>query len=169
MKQAKARPTGREICMTKSIRGLLQPKDVHIDVSGSCKRYVLEVLANEAATSFGLDASTVHEKLMQRERLGSTGVGGGIAIPHARVGVPQMAGLVLTLREPVDFESMDGAPVDIVFLLLAPADDNASHLKALSRVARTFRIPGVADAVRQASDVEMAYAALLSDTDQAAA
>lgn len=156
-------------CMTKSIRGLLQPEDVHLDVATNCKRSVLEKLAKKAAESFGLDANLVHDKLMQRERLGSTGVGAGVAIPHARVDIPQIRGLVFTLREPVDFDSIDGKPVDIVFLLLAPDDDNASHLKALSRVARTFRMPGVTESIRAATDPELAYAALLSESDQAAA
>lgn len=140
-----------------------------MDVPALCKRGVLETLADQAATSFGLKSTAVLEKLIERERLGSTGVGAGIAIPHARVDVPAMTGLVLTLRKPIDFEAMDGAPVDLVFLLLAPSDDNASHLKALSRVARTFRVAGVADAVREAADAEIAYNALLTESDQAAA
>ena len=147
----------------------MQPKDVHVGVPASCKRSVLETLSNKAAESFGLDASMVYERLMERERLGSTGVGSGIAIPHARVDVAEMTGLAMSLRGPVDFDAMDGAPVDIVFLLLAPNDDNTSHLKALSRVARTFRLPGVADTVRTAADPELAYQALISESDQAAA
>ncbi|NNU15992.1 PTS transporter subunit EIIA [Parvularcula sp. ZS-1/3] len=155
--------------MTKSLRGLIEPSRVLLDVPATCKRSVLERLADRAADSFGLPANEVHEKLQERERLGSTGVGSGIAIPHARVQVDHLQGLVMRLRQPVDFEAIDGKPVDIVFLLLAPEADNASHLKALSRVARTFRMPGVVQALRGAGDAEAAYAALVAESDQAAA
>ncbi|GGY45308.1 PTS sugar transporter subunit IIA [Parvularcula lutaonensis] len=155
--------------MTKSLRGLIEPEDVHLDVPANCKRSVLERLAGLAASRFGLDRDALLEKLIQRERLGSTGVGHGIAIPHARADVDELQGIVLRLRDKVDFEAIDNEPVDIVFLLLAPEADNASHLKALSRVARTFRMPGVVRALRSADDPEVAYAALLSESDQEAA
>lgn len=155
--------------MTRSLRGLIEPKDVHLSVPASCKRSVLERLAELCSSRYGLDCDAVLEKLIQRERLGSTGVGHGIAIPHARVDIPELSGMVLRLRNKIDFESIDSEPVDIVFLLLAPEADNASHLKALSRVARTFRMPGVVRALRGADDPEAAYAALVSESDQEAA
>lgn len=142
---------------------------MHLGVPANCKRSVLERLADLSAEAFGLDAREVLEKLMERERLGSTGVGAGVAIPHARVDVPELTGLFLRLRDKVDFDSIDGGGVDLVFLLLAPEGDHANHLKALSRIARTFRMPSVVDALRGADDPEAAYAAVVSEGDQEAA
>ncbi|MEM9837954.1 MAG: PTS sugar transporter subunit IIA [Pseudomonadota bacterium] len=155
--------------MTRTLRGLIQPQDVHLDVPATCKRSVLERLADVASGSLGLSSSELLDKLMERERLGSTGVGSGIAIPHARVEVPELSGVLLRLRDKVQFESIDGQPVDLVFLLLAPEADNANHLKALSRIARTFRQPGVVQAVRSADTANAAYAALISEGDAEAA
>lgn len=155
--------------MTRTLRGLIQPTNVHLDVRATCKRSVLERLAAISAETFGLSASEVFDKLMERERLGSTGVGSGIAIPHARVEIDQLQGILLRLEDKVAFESIDGEPVDIVFLLLAPGEDNANHLKALSRIARTFRARAVVRALRSADSREAAYSAILSDADVEAA
>ena len=155
--------------MTRTLRGLIEPENVHLDVPATCKRSVLERLAQIASKSFGLDATEVLAKLMERERLSSTGVGGGIAIPHARLEVPELVGVLLRLKDKVAFESIDGEPVDVVFLLLAPEADNANHLKALSRVARAFRQPGVVRALRGADTRQAAYAALIAESDAEAA
>lgn len=155
--------------MTRTLRGLIQPQNVHLDVPATCKRSVLERLSELAGASFDLDGSAILEKLIERERLGSTGVGAGIAIPHARVDVPNLAGIVMRLRDKVAFESIDGQPVDIVFLLLAPEADNANHLKALSRIARTFRQAAIVRAVRSADTADAAYAAMISEGDAEAA
>jgi PTS system nitrogen regulatory IIA component len=155
--------------MTKSLQGILAPQDVHLDVAASCKRSVLEQLAGLASTAFGLDRGEVLGKLLQREQLGSTGLGHGIAIPHARADVETLRGIALRLREPIGFDAVDNEPVDIAFLLLAPEDDNSSHLKALSRVARTFKLPGVVEAFRGAGNAEAAYLALVTDPEEQAA
>lgn len=155
--------------MAKSLRGIIEPQHIHLDVAVSCKRSILETLGKLAAEDFGLDAKLVHEKLMDRESLGTTGVGGGIAIPHARVEVDELCGLFVRLRDRIGFDSVDGDPVDLVFLLLAPDADNANHLKALSRVARTLKTPGVLDSLRGATNVDAAYAALVSESDAEAA
>ncbi|MEM1380461.1 MAG: PTS sugar transporter subunit IIA [Pseudomonadota bacterium] len=155
--------------MTRSLRGLIEPNNVHLDVAATCKRSVLEQLADMSAKQFGLHSADVLEKLTERERLGSTGVGGGIAIPHARVELPEISGVLMRLREKVAFEAIDGEPVDLIFLLLAPEADNANHLKALSRVARVFRQPGVVNALRGAANQKAAYAALITEGDAEAA
>jgi len=147
----------------------VEPGGVILDVPATCKRSVLEYLATLSEERFGVPASEVLEKLTDREQLGSTGVGSGIAIPHARVEVPALSGLLLRLKEGITFESIDGEPVDLVFLLLAPAADNANHLKALSRIARVFRQQSVVDAIRGANSPDVAYGALLADDDQEAA
>ncbi|MEM1289655.1 MAG: PTS sugar transporter subunit IIA [Pseudomonadota bacterium] len=155
--------------MTRSLRGLIEPHRIHLGVEAGCKRSVLELLAQHASEAFGLEEVDVLSKLMERERLGSTGVGHGVAIPHARVDVDVLSGILLRLNAPISFESIDGEPVDIVFLLLAPEADNANHLKALSRVARVFRQQSVVQAVRGADNAEAAYAAVSSEGDAEAA
>jgi PTS system nitrogen regulatory IIA component len=155
--------------MTRSLRGFLSPQDIHLDLPASCKRSVLERLSELTAEKYGFDSAEVLKRLLEREGLGSTGVGEGVAIPHTRLDLAQLSGMVLRLKKPVSFDSVDGAPVDIVFLLLAPEGDSAGHLKALSRVARTFRQPGVLDALRGADSAEAAYAALVAENDAEAA
>lgn len=155
--------------MSKSLRSLIGADSIHLDVPATCKRSVLEKLADITAERYGLDATDVLNRLIDREQLGSTGVGGGVAIPHARLDVEAVTGVLLRLATPVAFEAIDGEPVDLVFLLVAPEADNANHLKALSRVARTFRLPGVTNVLRGAESAEAAYAALLTNADARAA
>jgi PTS system nitrogen regulatory IIA component len=101
------------------------------------------------------------ETLLKRERLGSTGVGGGIAIPHGKLpGLNKIFGLFARLAKPIDFEALDDNPVDLVFLLLAPDSAGADHLKALAKVARLFREPGMATKLRASGDAEALYAVL---------
>ncbi len=103
----------------------------------------------------------IFETLLKRERLGSTGVGGGVAIPHGKLAnLDRIFGLFAHLAKPVDFEALDDAPVDLVFLLLAPESAGADHLKALARVARLFREPGVAGKLRVSDDVYALYSVL---------
>ncbi len=98
---------------------------------------------------------------MQRERLGSTGIGEGIAIPHGKLAdLDRLFGLVARLEKPIDFEALDGQPVDVIFLLLAPEGAGADHLKALARAARVLREPGVIDRIRAARDAAALYAVL---------
>jgi len=103
----------------------------------------------------------VFDTLLQRERLGSTGIGDGIAIPHGKPArLERLVGLFARLDKPIDFEALDGQPVDIVFLLLAPEQAGADHLKALARVARVLREPGKLDKIRSARDAAALYALL---------
>ena len=109
-------------------------------LKANSKKKVLQDLAVPAARATGLPERQIFETVLQRERLGSTGIGNGIAIPHGKLsGVPRIVGAFARLEHSVDFDAIDGAPVDLVFMLLAPEDAGTDHLKALSRIARALR------------------------------
>ena len=117
------------------------------------KKQVLQALAEKAAKITGGEEREIFETLIERERLGSTGIGGGIAIPHGKLaGLDRIFALFARLSKPIDFEAPDDQPVDLVFLLLAPEGAGADHLKALARIARTLREPGVVAKLRASSD-----------------
>lgn len=119
---------------------LLVADAVSSDVSVANKKQLFQRLGQIAHDVYGLDTSEVIERLTERERLGSTGFGGGIAIPHAKLeGLDRVRGAVLLLAQPIPFDAIDEAPVDIVFMLLSPADSGAEHLKTLARVSRLLR------------------------------
>ena len=133
------------------------------------KKQALQELAAKAAELSGQNERAILEILMQREKLGSTGVGNGIAIPHGKL--PKLAklfGLFARLDRAIDFEALDGQPVDLVFLLLAPEGAGADHLKALARVARLLRDPDVANKLRKSRDAEAIYAVLAIPSASAA-
>ncbi len=119
------------------------------------KRQLFEELAERAAEITGHDASELLEAITAREELGSTGLGNGIAIPHGKVsGLKGVTALLARLDMPIEFDSVDDQPVDIIVMLLAPTGAGADHLKALSRVARLLRTESVVEDLRQASDPE---------------
>lgn len=125
------------------------------------KRQVLQELAGRAGTVTGIDERDIFEVLLQRERLGSTGVGHGIAIPHGTLPyLERIVGVFARLERPVDFESMDGLAVDLIFVLLAPEGAGADHLKALARVARVLRDGEVTERLRACDDATALYALL---------
>ena len=139
----------------------LDPKAVLPSVRVSGKKQALQELASHAAVLTGLDAGGIFEALLQRERLGSTGIGDGIAIPHGKLpGLSRIVGLVARLERAIDFEALDSQPVDILFLLLAPEGAGADHLKALARVARVLREPGLVERIRATRDPDALYAVL---------
>ena len=122
------------------ISDLLSPKDVMIDVKASNKRQLLQELAARAAAVAGLGADQVASHLLKREQLGSTGIGKGVAIPHARFSELQRpCGVFARLKQPIEFEAIDGQKVDIVFVLLLPAAAEDGQIGALALVARTLR------------------------------
>ncbi|MBN9070538.1 MAG: PTS IIA-like nitrogen regulatory protein PtsN [Rhizobiales bacterium] len=128
------------------------------------KKQLLQLLAEKAASVTGLPERDIFETIYQRERLGSTGVGNGIAIPHGKLnGVKKITGVFARLETPVDFEALDDQPVDLVFLLLAPEGAGADHLKALARIARVLRDAETVAKVRGTQDASAIYA-LLSHT-----
>lgn len=138
---------------------LLSPKAVVPSLHARCKREALAALAERAAALTGADADAIREALMEREKLGSTGVGRGVAIPHGKIeGLGAMTGLLARLDQPIDFEAVDEQPVDIIFVLLAPADASAAHLKALAKVSRLLRDERVREALRGAETPEALFA-----------
>ena len=133
------------------------------------KKQAIQEIAARAAELCGLSERTIFETLLQREKLGSTGIGHGIAIPHGKLPkLERLFGLFARLERPIDFESLDGQPVDLIFLLLAPEGAGADHLKALARVARLLRDPDVANKLRESRDADALYAVLTMTPSQAA-
>jgi PTS system nitrogen regulatory IIA component len=141
---------------------LIAPNAVIAALKVNSKKQALQELAAKAALLTGQNERAVFEVLLQREKLGSTGVGNGIAIPHGKLPkLGKLFGLFARLDRPIDFEALDGQPVDLVFLLLAPETAGADHLKALARVARLLRDPDVARKLRESRDREALYAVLM--------
>jgi PTS system nitrogen regulatory IIA component len=133
------------------------------------KKQALQEIAAKAADLSGQNERTIFEILMQREKLGSTGVGNGIAIPHGKLPkLNTLFGLFARLERPIDFEALDGQPVDLIFLLLAPEGAGADHLRALARVARLLRDPDVARKLRDSRDAAALYAVLAMSNASAA-
>jgi len=125
------------------------------------KKQALQEIAARAAVLTGLNERAIFETLMQREKLGSTAVGNGIAIPHGKMPhLTRLFGLFARLDRPIDFEALDGQPVDLIFLLLAPEGAGADHLKALARIARLLRDQDVAKKLRASRDAQAIYSVL---------
>ena len=125
------------------------------------KRDVLERLSAEAARQTGFSQEEIFAALNDREELGSTGLGNGIAVPHGRfAGLKGVTAVFMKLTQPVDFDSVDDQPVDLIMMLLAPMGAGADHLKALARVARLLRDPDIANKLRESRDVDALYAVL---------
>jgi len=142
---------------------ILRAADVLPALQAGSKRQVLQALAAHAADMTGLDARTIFDVLMQRERLGSTALGGGIAIPHGRfAGIDHVMGIFARLAAPVDFDALDHRPVDIVFMLMAPESAGADHLKALARVSRVLRDKALVEKLRATREQNTLYALLTS-------
>jgi PTS system nitrogen regulatory IIA component len=161
-------------CLSKvtmtTLADLLSPKTVFPRARWQGRRQVLSEMSAAMATALGLDPKSVHEALLERERLGSTGVGEGVAIPHARLeGLSRPVGGFARLAEPADFEAIDERPCDLVFMLLAPKDAGAEHLKALARVSRLFRQEAVRAALRKEQTEEGVLAILCPDETSHAA
>ncbi|WP_026792904.1 PTS IIA-like nitrogen regulatory protein PtsN [Pleomorphomonas oryzae] len=125
------------------------------------KKQALQEMAAKAAVLTGRDERDIFETLMQREKLGSTGVGHGVAIPHGKLaGLDRLVGVFALLDRSIDFDSLDGEPVDVMFLLLAPESAGADHLKALARIARILRDDETVAKLRAADDAAAMYALL---------
>jgi PTS system nitrogen regulatory IIA component len=141
---------------------LTGPEAVVATVKATGKKALLAELASRAARVFKLNERSLFDRLLERERLGSTGIGGGIAIPHARM--PALAkpiGLFARIAQPIDFDAVDDRPVDIVFLLVAPEGAGADHLKALARVSRLLRDRTLVDKLRATENADALYALLV--------
>jgi len=152
-----------------TLTDLLSPAAVISPLRANGKKQALQELAQHAATLTGLPDRELFEALLQRERLGSTGIGDGIAIPHGRMpGIERLVGLFARTEKPIDFDALDGQPVDIIFVLIAPEGAGADHLKALARVARVLRNQSVLEQVRKIRDPAAIYAILAESAAQAA-
>jgi PTS system nitrogen regulatory IIA component len=144
---------------------LLDPDAVLARVPGPTKKHLLQTLATTAGDVYGLAPAVIIETLTEREKLGSTGFGGGIAIPHGRVdGLDRVIGVVAQLAQSVDYQAIDDLPVDLVFMLLSPPQAGADHLKALARVSRSLRDRGFVAKLRGAGSPDALYA-LLTDAE----
>jgi PTS system nitrogen regulatory IIA component len=146
---------------TLAIADFLAPERVVLDLAAPDKAALIAALAQRAAAAAGLAPPRVLAALQAREALGSTGLGGGFALPHARLpGLAGFTALFVRLSKPLAFEAIDAAPVDLVFLLLMPAEDRARALAALAAIARRLRAPGVAADLRATSGPAAAFAVL---------
>ena len=148
---------------------LIAPEAVYPSLKAKTKKQALQDIAQRAAVLTGLDAREIFDTLMQRERLGSTGVGRGIAIPHGRMaGLTRIVSVFARLDEPIDFEALDNEPVDLIFLLLAPEQAGADHLKALARISRLLREPSTIERLRSSRDRAAIYSVLTEPAVHAA-
>jgi len=140
---------------------LIDPDHIISAHGARSKKQLLEDLSDIASEKTGIPARKIFDTLLQRERLGSTGVGNGIAIPHGKLAnLSEITGILVKLETPVEFDAPDNIQVDVVFLLLAPEDAGADHLKALARVARVMRDTDMMQKLRQANDKNTIHALL---------
>jgi len=155
-----------------ALSDLLSADTVLQTLSATNRKQALQMISEAAAAKVGvdIDSRVIFDAIMERERLGSTGVGDGVAIPHARLaGLDRVFGLFARLKHPVDFDAIDGRPVDLIFLLLAPEESSAEHLKALARISRVFRREDIRSQLRAADTHDGQVAILmLQDTSNAA-
>lgn len=139
-------------------------------LKANTKKQALQELSEKAGEMSGLPAREIFDALLQRERLGSTGIGNGIAIPHGKLArIKSIFGIFARLERPIDFDALDGAPVDLVFLLIAPEASGADHLKALACAARVLREPGVVATIRATKDPSALYSIIAQTTKPHAA
>jgi PTS system nitrogen regulatory IIA component len=148
------------------IGDLITPTGVIANLRVANKKQALQELARRAAPMVGRDEHAIYETLWERERLGTTGIGMGTAVPHGRLtGLVGLHGIFARLEKPIDFEAIDDRTVDLIFLLLTPEDSGADHLKALARVSRLLRDRAMCEKLRGTDNADALYALL---TDRAA-
>jgi PTS system nitrogen regulatory IIA component len=152
------------------ISDLIEPRAIVPSLRAANKKQLLQEIARRAAEITGEPERAIFDVLLERERLGTTGVGAGIAIPHGKLpGLKRLYGLFVRLETPIDFESIDEQPVDLVFLLLAPGGAGADHLKALARVSRLLRDRTICEKLRGSDNAEALYALLTENAQSNAA
>ncbi|MEQ1889190.1 MAG: PTS IIA-like nitrogen regulatory protein PtsN [Alphaproteobacteria bacterium] len=148
-----------------SLADILKPESVIASLRARSKKQALQEISNSASKLFGFEAQLILDKLLARERLGTTGVGQGIAIPHAKFSeADKVIGLFARLDQPVDFESIDDRPVDLIFLLIAPETGGAEHLRALAQVSRLLRNQDLCTKLRGSRERAALYALLTEPT-----
>ena len=152
------------------IAKILKPEAVRVLAGMTSKKRLFQDLGEVAAAVYGLTAAVAVDGLLERESLGPTGVGHGIALPHARLeGLDRIVGLFVRLEKPMDFDSVDRQPVDLIFTLFAPKDSGVEHLKALALISRTMRDASVCAKLRANAQATTLYAILTEPRPQAAA
>jgi PTS system nitrogen regulatory IIA component len=148
---------------------LISPEAIYPSLKAKTKKQALQELAHRAAGLTGLEERKIFDTLMQREGVGSTGVGRGIAIPHGRMpALRKIVTVFVRLDEAIDFDAIDGEPVDLIFLLLAPEHAGADHLKALARISRLLREPSSIERLRASKDRAALYSVLTAPAVHAA-
>ncbi len=153
-----------------TLTDLVAPNAIIPALKVNGKKQAIQELAARAAALTGQNERAILEILLQREKLGSTAVGNGVAIPHGKLPkLGRLFGLFARLERPIDFEALDSQPVDLIFLLLAPEAAGADHLKALARVARLLRDPEIERKLRELSDADALYAVLAMPPESSAA
>jgi PTS system nitrogen regulatory IIA component len=146
------------------IKSFLSPADVLMDITAPDKARLLQKLAARAASASNLPADRILRELSAREKLGSTGTGSGIAIPHARIeGIKKPFGILARLKRPIDFNAIDDQPVDLVFLLLLPTAPAGEQLNALASVARRLRNPEILHSLRNAANSSDLFGAMSAE------
>lgn len=141
---------------------ILTPERTFAGVQGGSKKRVLELIGKLVAQHTNLDPDTIYENLIARERLGSTGFGNGIAIPHSRLpGCDKAIGALLQLENKIDFDALDGEPVDLIFVLLVPQQATEQHLQILKMLAEKLDQQSVRESLRSAPDAESLYQAMI--------
>lgn len=154
-----ARRVGEAGKMMDELSDILSPDAVHASLSVPNKKALFQQLASIAGRIVGIEPKQVVERLVERERLGSTGFGGGVAIPHGKIeGLDRVVGVFARLAQPIDFAAIDDMPVDLVFLLLSPPEAGVEHLKALARVSRRLRDRNFVAKLRGAGSEDALYA-----------
>ena len=148
------------------LNDFLDFESIRVGLSTGNKRKLLQLLGQLAGGHIGFDPAEIVETVAERERLGSTGFGNGVAIPHVKIpGLKHIYAMVVRLAEPIDYKAIDGQPVDLVFLLLSPPEAGAEHLKALAAVSRVVRHGPTLEKLRGARSRD-AFAAVLMGADE---
>jgi PTS system nitrogen regulatory IIA component len=152
------------------LNSLLDRRAINGQVSVNSKRQALQTVSDMAARQLGLDAADILQALLERERTSSTGVGHGVAVPHAALkGLDRMHGIFIHLDTPVEYDSIDDMPVDLIFALLAPEGAGSEHLRALAKVSRLLRQKELREQLRTIDNADAIYALLTSGADSNAA
>ncbi|MGA9658461.1 MAG: PTS IIA-like nitrogen regulatory protein PtsN [Asticcacaulis sp.] len=152
------------------VTNLLDRHAILVNASANTKRQALQMVADMAARQLNLDAADVHQALLEREKQGSTGVGMGVGVPHAALpGLDRMHGIFVRLDTPVEYESIDDRPVDLIFALLAPENAGTEHLRALAKVSRLLRQKDLREQLRLVDKPDAIYALLTDVADRAVA
>ncbi len=145
-------------------------ESIRVGLGAGNKRQLLNLLGQTAGAHLGLDPAQIVDSIVEREKLGSTGFGNGVAIPHGKIdGLTTIYAMLVRLAEPVDYKAIDGQPVDLAFLLLSPPDAGAAHLKALAAVSRTIRNGMTLEKMRGARSRDALAAVLIASEERDAA